>query len=345
MKHRIATLLHSRVVITLLLALLILSLGGAAYGFKTTYVPGPVSAMRLYNQPLNGYSSHADFEKECLHCHAPVRCLSANLCQDCHLQIARERAESTGLHGLLPGTDKCHTCHPEHRGRDTALADVPFYGINHQRLGGFGLDKHNADYQGAPLTCESCHPGGRHDATSNACTACHAAEDAQMMAAHIDEHGRTCTGCHDGRDRMIGFDHNTVYALDGAHTAAGCSDCHPTLTFSGATRACVDCHPDPAVHAGKFGLDCRRCHTAAAWSPAQLTVHTFGLDHGAQGELACETCHSGTYAVYTCTGCHDHPPATMQELHAGEGIDELEPCARCHPTGAPGEAGDIDHGA
>ena len=323
-----------------MLVLLVLSLGGAAYGFKSNYLPGPVSATQRHGEPINGYSSHADFERECLHCHAPVRCLSANLCQDCHRQIARERAESEGLHGLLPGTDKCQTCHTEHQGRDAAICEVPFGSINHELLAGFFLDLHHAGYDGTPLTCQICHPDGQHDATSVACADCHAQEAPEYIAQHSELYGDNCAGCHDGQDRMIGFEHGQYYALDGAHEGADCRDCHPGLTFTDTARDCADCHEDPEVHAGEFGLRCDWCHTATAWSPAQLTEHIFRLDHGDQGETACETCHTDTYVAYTCYGCHDHQPAAMQELHAGEGIDQLEPCGQCHPTGIAGEASD-----
>ena len=60
--------------------------------------------------------------------------------------------------------------------------------------------------------------------------------------------------------------------------------------------------------------------------------------HVDQLEVECETCHTGTYTVYTCYGCHDHEPGDMQTVHATEGIVELEPCGDCHPTGQPDEA-------
>ncbi|NIV33987.1 MAG: class III cytochrome C family protein, partial [Anaerolineae bacterium] len=44
-------------------------------------------------------------------------------------------------------------------------------------------------------------------------------------------------------------------------------------------------------------------------------------------------------------GCHDHLPAEVEAFHAKEGIDQLEPCGECHPTGQEGEAGEAGHGA
>ena len=97
---------------------------------------------------------------------------------------------------------------------------------------------------------------------------------------------------------------------------------------------CIACHEDPKVHRGQFGLDCVRCHTLEAWIPASLTRHTFALDHGDQGDVACETCHIETYAENTCYECHDHQAAQMAELHQAEGIDDYDNCQICHPTGA-----------
>jgi mono/diheme cytochrome c family protein len=101
---------------------------------------------------------------------------------------------------------------------------------------------------------------------------------------------------------------------------------------------CAACHEEPAVHVGQFGLNCGRCHTLQAWTPARLTRHTFLLDHGGDGSVACETCHTHTYAENTCYECHDHDPEQMQEKHVEEAIYEFENCAECHPTGIAGEA-------
>jgi hypothetical protein len=323
-----------------MLVIMTCAMAGAAYGLKKNYDPGPVSAVRYHGEPLNGYESHAAFEKECRHCHAPVRCLSANLCQDCHREIAEQRAAATGLHGLLPGTDKCQTCHREHRGRDAIISAVSLVNIDHEALTGFSLARHQVDDDGAPLTCQRCHTSGRFALEGVDCTGCHAERDAGHLDEHTQRYGDDCTGCHDGRDRMIDLDHSQYYLLDGGHEGLDCRDCHADQVFAAEVRDCVACHEDPEVHAGDFGLDCSRCHTAAAWTPAQLTRHVFFLDHGSEDQLECEVCHEASYVEYTCYGCHDHTPADMQEIHAQAGIEDLAGCAAggCHPTGQPGEA-------
>lgn len=103
-------------------------------------------------------------------------------------------------------------------------------------------------------------------------------------------------------------------------------------------HTCVACHEDPQAHLGQFGLSCARCHNTIAWTPAQLTKHYFALEHGDEGQVACETCHVSNYYEHTCYGCHDHQPQQMEQVHLQEDIVEFETCADCHPTGRPGEA-------
>ena len=86
--------------------------------------------------------------------------------------------------------------------------------------------------------------------------------------------------------------------------------------FAGTATDCAGCHEDPEIHLGIFGVQCERCHVASAWLPAQLTVHTFLVDHGEQADFAdltCETCHENTYTEYPCYSCHD--VQEMEDYH------------------------------
>ena len=107
---------------------------------------------------------------------------------------------------------------------------------------------------------------------------------------------------------------------------------------------CAACHEEPIVHAGKFGLNCARCHSAQAWVPALLTKHTFPLTHGSEEQLACQTCHVVNYYEHDCYQCHDHEPEPMETVHLAEGITDLANCAQCHPTGVEGEAASLGYG-
>lgn len=109
---------------------------------------------------------------------------------------------------------------------------------------------------------------------------------------------------------------------------------------------CAACHEEPRIHAGKFGPNCARCHSAQAWVPALLTKHTFPLEHGNDdnGQLGCQTCHVENYFEHNCYQCHDHEPEAIEASHLAEDIVELANCAQCHPTGAPGEAASLGYG-
>ena len=108
------------------------------------------------------------------------------------------------------------------------------------------------------------------------------------------------------------------------------------VSMEGATEdphECRACHEEPAVHADRFGLNCARCHTLEAWKPALLTRHTFELDHGSEGKLACETCHTTTYAENTCYGCHDHTEEQMETVHLEQDIVDIRQLCRLPPDG------------
>lgn len=105
----------------------------------------------------------------------------------------------------------------------------------------------------------------------------------------------------------------------------------------GDPHECIACHEEPAVHADRFGMNCAYCHSLAAWKPALLVRHIFPLDHGQEGQVACQTCHSTSYSEHTCYGCHDHVADDMQVVHEQEAISDYETCVACHPTGIEGE--------
>ena len=312
---------------------LVFIMASSAYGFKKSYKPGPVSAASPRGESLGGYRSHAEFEKECKLCHVPVHCLSPDRCQRCHSRVAEERAQVGTLHGSLPGTDKCHTCHGEHQGRDGALSGFPSVSTDHELLTGFSLARHQAGYDGELLDCRACHSEGRFTNESVDCVPCHTDAEPAFMDEHVALYGTACIPCHDGRDRMANFEHDQVFDLNDGHDSLECRECHADKTYAGTSRECAACHQDPEVHFGQFGLKCEYCHSTLAWAPAQLTLHPFPIDHGAEEELVCEKCHAGTYAEYTCYGCHDHTPGPMREIHSQESAAELEACYECHPTG------------
>ncbi len=286
--------------------------------------------------PLAG--QHAG--RPCAQCHTPAqspgertgleRFKNAPLeCQGCHA----EPPAHLGLFGSA-----CQDCHTDEGWLPAIWKGEPF---DHAVDAAFSLARHQLDYQGQPLTCAGCHAAQVEADVLPTCIRCHAdgAEGAAFMQQHQETFGPDCLACHDGVDRMGDFDHNRVFVLDGAHGELDCQECHAGQRFRGTPGECIGCHAEPEIHAGVFGERCQDCHATQAWSPAQLTNHTFPLDHGEQGLVACETCHPSRYVEYTCYGCHEHEPIDIQEEHLEENISlaELAECARCHPNGTEAE--------
>jgi hypothetical protein len=306
---------------------------------KLFLMPGPLSAMAAKGEALEGYGSHAEFEQSCGHCHAPVHCITDTRCQDCHMDVAKQRSEGEGLHARLPGTGRCQTCHIEHQGREMVLTDFAFANIDHAAMAGFSLDQHQQDYDGSQMGCESCHSQERFAGETLDCISCHSQEDHDYMAGHIETYGASCRPCHDGVDTMANFVHEEVYPLDGEHAEVECAGCHEQMVFTDTPNDCQTCHEKTSPYANMFGTACERCHTTVAWAPALLTQHTFSLTHGGEELLACESCHVGGYQEKSCYVCHeDHQPAEMAAVHLEVEVYLLDRCEECHPTGVEGEA-------
>ena len=325
-----------------ILAALLLTSGLAIGVYKVAAhkSPGPLTAVHTQNEPLGGYATHAEFEQECGHCHVPVHCITEDRCQGCHIEIAEQRTEAIGLHGLLPGTSDCQGCHIEHQGRDAHITTFAFNNVDHAELSSFSLENHQIDYTGAEMTCESCHQLGRFGAESLDCVNCHANENTDFITPHITQYGNECASCHDGHDRLANFDHNQIFPMEGQHVEADCESCHIGQLFGGTPQMCIACHEQPAVHDEAFGQDCQRCHTATAWVPAELLYHIFPLDHGTENQQECQVCHATTYTQYTCNTCHE--PAETEMLHTeAQDLVGYENCLECHPTGQINETDGI----
>jgi hypothetical protein len=288
--------------------------------------------------------------------HASLRCADCHgfesphyLAQDSQVRLTAAMFEETpaecaGCHqepaahlGIFD--PDCAACHTSDGWLPATLAGEPF---EHAASTGFSLIHHALDYTGQPLTCQGCHQGGFEEMNAQTCIDCHGSlvgefDEARgaFMLDHLARYGEQCLACHDGIDRMRGFDHAAVFPLDGAHERLECAACHQEHNFAGTPSQCAQCHAEPQIHAGFFGLNCQNCHTTQAWTPAVLLSHSFPLDHGEDGVVACQTCHPATYIEYTCYGCHEHQPDEIREEHLDEGIslEELPACAQCHPNG------------
>jgi len=188
------------------------------------------------------------------------------------------------------------------------------------------------------VACEKCHVNNVFKGTPSDCYSCHQQDD-----EHNGRFGTQCETCHTPKNwESANFDHNlTAFKLDGGHREVRCERCHVNNVFKGTPTDCVACHAEPSSHAGQFGTECAACHSTNAWSPAQFNgEHTFPLNHGEGGTVACSTCHPTTYTVYTCYGCHEHNESNIRSEHLEEGISDFQNCVECHADGREHEGGD-----
>ncbi len=306
------------------------------------FSPGQLTALQNHEQPLEGFESHAAFEQQCLLCHEPWRGITADRCESCHVDVADQRVENNGLHGRLANTAQCRACHTDHIGLEAKITHLDMNEFDHDRLTNYDLIQHQTNFDQTPIQCDDCHLDGNYVSENTDCVSCHADGQPLFMPEHAQLFGEDCLSCHDGEGRLVDFTHDDLFVLAGVHETAVCESCHINQQFAGVSDLCQDCHEEPEVHAGAFGLDCVRCHTETAWTPAQLTRHTFPLDHGDEGKIACETCHVATYVEYTCYNCHEHDIEETRQKHIEEEIIEFDDCTECHPTGEEYEGEDSD---
>ena len=296
------------------------------------FSPGAVTAKSQPGVTIEGYSSHAEFEKRCGFCHDPLRATLAQKCNECHTEIGTQMADGQGLHGKMMNVARCDACHPEHQGRDfdpTAATHPLFdHSVTH-----FSLAWHQLDFDATPLACADCHGEGSYASVPDeTCANCHGGYDAEFMSAHLEQAGSRCQACHDGADRMRNFDHNsTVFPLDGLHAAVRCADCHLDGQIEDISQVCQDCHAEPAVHLGLLGLECAGCHTSAGWTPASLDGQPF--EHAATTGFSLAR-HALDYAgqVMNCAACHPAGAGQQAGQQAGLQISgaDLQTCADCH---------------
>jgi hypothetical protein len=209
-------------------------------------------------------------------------------------------------------------------------------------------------------TCEGCHPARQYKGAPTSCGAagCHKADD-----VHQGQLGDKCERCHDVQGATL-FRHNrdAKFAIDGQHAKLLCASCHKTVAFKPVRSDCFGCHPEPAIHKGRYGTDCARCHSTKTFDDirAMHDVGDFSLS-GAHDQLDCARCHpsgearrgSGNLCVTChrkddihrnalsprCGECHTQrsfAPARFDHLQVGCGLTGLHatlPCADCHKNG------------
>ncbi len=328
----------------LLTLLLFIGLGFSLWFNRgLAFSPGKVSAKSADGIVIQGFTSHADFEKQCGNCHAPLTTNLATRCLDCHTEIDQQIKTGQGIHSQIAAVDGCASCHPEHRGRSFDPTSASFQLFDHT-TSGFSLNWHQVNYDATPMQCSECHKNNSYHVVNNLeCLDCHSGHEKNFAEKHVSDFGANCLGCHDGQDRMINFDHSqTGYALDGKHGQIKCTDCHTSEDIKDTPKDCKDCHTEPTMHQGEFDQTCDTCHTPLGWLPADLNGQSFEhlattgfslalhqTDYSNQ-TITCTTCHPKdlqTTETQTCIDCHNrHDPVFMTD-HQQQFSAE---CMVCH---------------
>lgn len=299
------------------------------------FSPGELSASAPSGEAIGGYTSHAELETSCELCHAPWLGVTDVRCMVCHAEVQAQKAEATGMHGVLPDVRECTYCHNEHEGRNYSSLPYALSRFNHGWTD-FTLVEHRVDYDDQPMQCEACH-GENYSADEERCANCHSEADPVFMADHINAFGPECLACHAG-EGAVALTHD-FFPLEGGHSNLQCAECHQSRLFSQTPTDCVGCHAEPEIHLGQFGTDCAVCHSISNWQETTLTAHTFPLDHEQErGQtIECLVCHPANYVTYTCYGSGCHVQAETEAKHIEENIVNFIDCMECHPDGREGE--------
>lgn len=244
----------------------------------------------------------------CAACHKPGQKArqAPGVCGDCH-------AKSDVHRGQL--ARDCGSCHGT-----LTWADARF---DHGKTKFPLADAH------AQVACNACHLGGRYANTPGRCVSCHAPDD-----THAGARGDRCEDCHTTADwKTARFDHAKAanYPLLGRHARITCGACHRSGNLKDPVpKDCLGCHRADDSHAGRFGVDCSKCHGNDEWK-----VEAY--DHFARTSVALDADH----AALPCHACHTNdlkrqtPRKTCADCHRAvdpHGAALGSACDACHGT-------------
>lgn len=275
-------------------------------------------------------------------------------CADCHVKdpagVPAARLGSARVL-LRPAFAQCRDCHgDDHGGQLAKRADGGACTSCHRVQGWspstFTVAQHAAtrlslEARHAEIACSACHGPDRKDlaplpgtrvlgkagvaltVTELECAACHADPHKGRFAAggpRAQDQG--CRACHNVRSfrpstATIATHATFSFALDGAHRATACVECHDELKRTGppgrssliraaggivdlrfeAKHDCVGCHDTP--HGTQFNARrdrgrCDACHGTDVFTPATKFDHTRDATfstRGAHENVACTQCH------------------------------------------------------
>ena len=264
----------------------------------------PAGAQNLERAIMPGalIEAHAKLEDDCGNCHVRFnRAAQAQLCLDCHKDVAADVRAKSGYHGRLKDR-QCNLCHTEHKGREARIVRLDETRFDHAQTDFPLKGRHQA------LKCESCHAAGtKQRAAPSACASCHRKDDPHKGAL-----GAKCETCHAESDwQQARFDHaKTRFPLHHRHAETACATCHAEQRFAGTPRECSACHAKDDAHHGRFGARCASCHTDERWKASSF-------NHDRDTHFALRERHRAV----KCDACHRDAPA---------GVKPQTACASCH---------------
>jgi hypothetical protein len=192
--------------------------------------------------------------------------------------------------------------------------------------------------------CIACHTQSGQP-TMAACLECHA-EIRTVLDQRVGYHGklaRDCTSCHKEHQGAeadlrsfdpIAFNHQQArFALNGAHRAAKCDQCHLDHSPTPGLRryiglnasSCVDCHANP--HRDMPSADCAHCHSEQSWN-----AHDLRFEHNRDSTFKLDA----THIVLACAACHPTKPNAASVFRGTPTA-----CEKCHAPIADAMAGKI----
>jgi hypothetical protein len=294
-----------------------------------------VNTIQAQISPGDLSTPHAHLEgmMNCTKCHVLGDKVTNEKCLECHKEIKSRTDQKKGYHASSEVIGKdCFTCHSEHHGRKFEIVRFDTEKFNHQ-LTGYPLTGAHAT-----VDCRACHRDERIESAElrkkeetflglkTDCVSCH--KDVHQNTLSTD-----CKSCHTTEAFVPAklFDHaKTDFPLKGKHKEADCKRCHE-VTFQNSAlfqkfagvpfHSCVVCHDD--VHDGRFGTDCKACHTEESFT---VTAGKTSFNHNQTGFPLV-----GKHKTLGCASCHDTGPAITAEMAFKEytGKDATS-CLTCH---------------
>ncbi len=273
---------------------------------------------------------------ECIKCHKIetknglkfqiFKGLQYSKCTNCHVDVHKDK--------FGQNCTQCHT-------NESFTVNKQLNNFDHSKTKYILEDKH------LTVNCKLCHKQKyttplKHDK----CTDCH--KDYHLGQFAKNGISPDCSACHNHKGFVNSLytieQHNkSVFALQGAHNAVPCFDCHKKTEkwqFREIGKKCVDCHKN--IHADFISKkyypenDCQICHSNNSWNEIKFEHSKTNFElKGVHKLQTCSSCHfkinSDGLKVQkfanlsvNCSNCHIDKHYKQFEK---EGVTD---CNRCH---------------